>query len=722
VTFHSQQLRAFNLIWALFESGVLERGKELAVIGGGLAGMTVAAAARICGCKVALYEKAPQFMHLQRGNFTRFIHPNIYDWPEKGSEDPETHLPCLNWRAEIADKVVEQIEEGWNQVAKGVKTFFGHEVEKVFHHCGRPTITVTKPKLVQESFDCVIAAVGFGIERTMHDVIFRSYWSTDALHQPVLGATGPKRYLVSGCGDGGLIDALRLSLTDFDHARFTRGMVEGASLAKLKKSLLAIDQKAPKNESEACVYYFQAYSGLTIPKTLRQSLTARLRQDTQVMLNGPDHNPMSPRASILNRFAVFLLLEQGKLTYQEGRITKVAMVNATYRVNLMKTDGRSIVLEFDDIVVRHGPEPIIGQLLPEVSNSLTKSGADPTSVKLWSDSFYPVVKPRRTKTDAFQVAMKQFEEVSKRLFDPKHVEMIGIGMLDGEYVYVVTLTGDSPNRFPSTINGIRIVVRKSVGKIVPQALPKTVRGKPKVRGKPPSSRVRRREQMALSWGAGIKNYDNALREGGLSHARVGSIGCFVEMVTGEVAILSTNHVLAGANKGIVGDRIVQGDASGQELESGIARLHSFVPLIFSQGKSGGEKMWNQVDAAIAVLNAGQEYLNVPHGSRLNGVATAQPGDAVFKVSRTTGFTRGIVVTVNCLVGPIIYEEGLCWFRDVIAIRGQGGTSFSSGGDSGAIVLRADGAALGMVFSGSDTYTYACPMPSVLVNLGVKLLL
>ena len=38
VTFHSQQRRAFNLIWALFEEGRLSSGKKTAVVGGGLAG------------------------------------------------------------------------------------------------------------------------------------------------------------------------------------------------------------------------------------------------------------------------------------------------------------------------------------------------------------------------------------------------------------------------------------------------------------------------------------------------------------------------------------------------------------------------------------------------------------------------------------------------------------------------------------------------------------
>src|SRR4051794_29913623 len=69
VTFSSQQCRAFNLIWALFETKKLSPGSSVAVIGGGLAGLTVAAAAALKRCDVTIIEKASQLLPLQRGNF-----------------------------------------------------------------------------------------------------------------------------------------------------------------------------------------------------------------------------------------------------------------------------------------------------------------------------------------------------------------------------------------------------------------------------------------------------------------------------------------------------------------------------------------------------------------------------------------------------------------------------------------------------------------------------
>src|ERR1700744_2568054 len=42
INFYAQQIRALNLIWALFTSGKIKAGDRVAVIGGGVAGVTAA--------------------------------------------------------------------------------------------------------------------------------------------------------------------------------------------------------------------------------------------------------------------------------------------------------------------------------------------------------------------------------------------------------------------------------------------------------------------------------------------------------------------------------------------------------------------------------------------------------------------------------------------------------------------------------------------------------
>src|SRR5262245_50706809 len=88
VTFASQQTRALNLIWALFRADRLSPGRHIAVVGAGLGGLTAAVAALTKGCRVDLFDQASQPCPIQRGNDSRFIHPNILRWPEADSWNP----------------------------------------------------------------------------------------------------------------------------------------------------------------------------------------------------------------------------------------------------------------------------------------------------------------------------------------------------------------------------------------------------------------------------------------------------------------------------------------------------------------------------------------------------------------------------------------------------------------------------------------------------------
>src|SRR6185437_16381722 len=55
VTFYSQQVRAMNLIDALCKTGMLVEGSTIGVVGAGLAGLTVTAAALKRGMSVHLF-------------------------------------------------------------------------------------------------------------------------------------------------------------------------------------------------------------------------------------------------------------------------------------------------------------------------------------------------------------------------------------------------------------------------------------------------------------------------------------------------------------------------------------------------------------------------------------------------------------------------------------------------------------------------------------------
>ena len=66
----------------------------------------------------------------------------------------------------------------------------------------------------------------------------------------------------------------------------------------------------------------------------------------------------------------------------------------------------------------------------------------------------------------------------------------------------------------------------------------------------------------------------------------------------------------------------------------------------------------------------------------------------------TGIRDGVITGVDATVGPVSYGTGKsAYFTDQIIISGEG---FSSGGDSGSLILDMDGYAVGKLFAGSDT--------------------
>src|SRR5258708_5764514 len=57
-------------------------------------------------------------------------------------------------------------------------------------------------------------ATGFGLERSSSPYLTSSYWRNEQIAQPILDG-GPRSYVVSGYGDGALVDVCRLTIERF---------------------------------------------------------------------------------------------------------------------------------------------------------------------------------------------------------------------------------------------------------------------------------------------------------------------------------------------------------------------------------------------------------------------------------------------------------------------------------------------------------------------------
>ncbi|HEY9777211.1 MAG TPA: NAD(P)-binding protein [Planktothrix sp.] len=370
---HAQQQRAFNLVWALKREGRINDGCEVAVVGGGIAGLTACGALAAAKVKVKIFERMHRPLCIQRGNLTRFVHPNVARWPDDTSGYPITHLPFMNWRAGIVGTVNTELERQWDAAREVFKkkgcleVLLGQEAINVAWNDSDKLVSLTVNGTVRK-FRSVILAVGYGIELSKHGT--SSYWHNDDFAQPVLGPEKQKNYLVSGIGDGALTEVLRLKLTDFNHHKFIESVIfdpklKAAGEKAKNKNWDLWEKKGEELKAEFPKFFYDKPDTMAEPK---------VRQDTKLVLVGSEDEPHADRppdknpAQILHRVCVKLLRDAGELDYRKGRLKDFENEE-----------------EFKDytIVQRHGSEKSLVRLLGCNNEDDTKYKE---LVKSWKDN------------------------------------------------------------------------------------------------------------------------------------------------------------------------------------------------------------------------------------------------------------------------------------------------------------------------------------------------
>lgn len=276
-------------------------------------------------------------------------------------------------------------------------------------------------------------------------------------------------------------------------------------------------------------------------------------------------------------------------------------------------------------------------------------------------------------------------------------------------------------RYRLGLPGVRSVARRVAEQVGPAAdVRRTGRIRP-LRGTVPAPRP----PVVTAQALGETGRVRPLRPGvSIAHVDVsaGTLGAFVT-VDGVVHALSNYHVLAGSPRAQVGDLVLQpGPADGGTAPADrVGTLAATVPL--TPGRVG------TVDAAIALLDDPEVDATYPVGT-ITTTAVAVGGEQVAKVGRTTAVTHGRVTAIELDEVVVGYGEelGELRFDDQLEVESTGTGPFSRGGDSGSLVYREDGVALGLLFAGSETggengtgLTYVNPIDAVLTALGARLL-
>lgn len=352
VSIQLQATRGHNLAWALVETKRLKPGERVAIIGGGFAGLAASAALGRRGVHVTLFERANHLLATQRDNRTRWIHPHIHEWPRPGSLNDSAGLPLLNWHAGLAADMAAEVLHAFElEVARS----------KISVRTGAKTTLGEGPSVSGEKFDAVILALGVGIEKSFGALPLASYW-TDADIGTV--RDGPERHhLVTGIGEGGVIDVLYLRLAGFSHAEIATRLAEIDGMRAVEQELLKIESELTAlSDVDANAHLHARHEALVVPAAVDELLRSRLRKDTRVTLNGPEKFALAPRADILNRFLISRLLRLGGLEYASGVVEDVSANGDGWKVRL--AGGR--VVDVDRVNVRHGTVPSLAAAFPAV--------------------------------------------------------------------------------------------------------------------------------------------------------------------------------------------------------------------------------------------------------------------------------------------------------------------------------------------------------------------
>lgn len=399
VTIYRQQVRAHNLVWALWEIARASHAEpsSIAIVGGGITGLTVAACvlSRFKKSQVTVFEKHWDFCPLQLGCDTRWLHPRIYDWPQYGSRAPSASLPVLNWNegraSDVARSIVQQFGQHCIPNAERLKIYLGlthmriTAATRTIQWMGRRAsydgtfLRSPHSEGASEQFDLTILAPGYGIERS--DYGTPSYWQNEELGQPILNG-GRRPYLISGYGDGALVDLCRLTIERFRQDTVLYDLF-GRNLDQVEDTLLT----KLHNVSPADHFKFLNEEVADVTGPAANELAKRIRKDTVVTLhlagrtetNTSLEHAFSHRSSFLNKLLLFLLYRCGAFS--------------TSFVKLKQAGEEQAVPE-SNILCRYGPDTTshVQQLFVDpdtVKSALAAIKDKQSSQRLWRLGSFP---------------------------------------------------------------------------------------------------------------------------------------------------------------------------------------------------------------------------------------------------------------------------------------------------------------------------------------------
>lgn len=380
ITFYSQQVRALALAHALHVEHHIGAHRRIGIIGGGAAGITMAAALALqSDAVIQLFECNDTLIPLQSIATRRRLDPHIYDWPKSDADHPFAELPILDWSSGSAQQVHQAVLGEFD----AVRTATGQQIAlRVRHEVSAVTQVATGYRIdfmrdgtngaresAQTEVDIVVFAFGFGHEpaRPIQHTPTESYWSDGGVPGPAINGKPRPIFFVSGNGDGGLIDFVAAASAAFDHDAMIRAIAHRQGVMALAPELLAIDAEALLADAAGAGFDFVATYDARIGAQIADlglidEVAEQLRPGVQLILQTRELDLMSIRTATLNRLAAYLVIKACALdpakNFRHIACAAVTPLDPPEGANvpafLFDCDGTAVPA--DSVIARRGPD------------------------------------------------------------------------------------------------------------------------------------------------------------------------------------------------------------------------------------------------------------------------------------------------------------------------------------------------------------------------------
>lgn len=347
VTVYAQQVRALNLVDSIIERDLVRSNGRVAIIGGGAGGLTAAAAMALAmpGLRtIDIYEQKHDLLHLQSNSPDRYLHPHIYDWPNADSLSPDAGLPILNWRAGTAGEVAKQILANFEAVRQHTRTIHtkpGHQVERVLTSDAGCRVSIADNPRGGDFYDIAILSVGFGYEREIGEKN-HSYWDPHQLSGPIRKEEPTHRILVSGNGDGGLVDFITAAFRGVTHREIFEFVTQYPGLDAAIAALQEIEERAWRSDEERVDLFeqYQVHVRGALPSNLLLDLADKLRPAVTVLFHTRTEHLFRRNTAVLNRFVAFLAITADANRFGDAiKVVRNAELDSKPTATIVKFDN-----------------------------------------------------------------------------------------------------------------------------------------------------------------------------------------------------------------------------------------------------------------------------------------------------------------------------------------------------------------------------------------------